>query len=66
MAANGSVGSGTDASNVRERLGALLREYYEPSKHSALPHRLVELVEELARRLEEQKRSPPPTETTLA
>ncbi len=65
MVANGSVGSGNNASNIRARLGTLLREYYAPLKHSALPDRLVELVEALAKRLDEQKRSPPPTETPL-
>jgi hypothetical protein len=65
MLANGLMGSGTEASNIRARLGALLREYYEPLQHGALPDRISELVGALARRLEEQKRSPPPTETPL-
>ena len=65
MLANGSVGSGTEASNIRARLGALLREYYEPLRHGALPDRISELVEALTRRIEEQKRSSPPTETPL-
>jgi hypothetical protein len=65
MLENSSVGSGTEASNIRARLGALLRDYYEPLKHSALPDRISELVEALARRIEEQKRPPPPAETPL-
>ena len=65
MLANSSVGSGTNASNIRARLGALLREYYEPLKGSALPDRLVELTEALAKRIEEQKRPLTPTETPL-
>jgi len=65
MAAKDSVGSGRNASNIRAQLGALLVEYYGSSQRDSIPERLAELAEALARRIEEQKRSSPPTETSF-
>jgi hypothetical protein len=63
MAAKGSRAT---SSGVRTYLGALLKEHYASSQqqHSSLHYRLVELAETLARRIEEQRQSRPPAETS--
>jgi hypothetical protein len=59
-------GSRTASSRVRMYLGAMLREHYASSlqQHSSLRYRLVELAEMLARRIEEQRQSHPPAESS--
>ena len=59
-------GTRTVSSRVRMYLGALLKEHYASSQQqpSSLDYKLVELAETLARRIEEQRQSRPPAETS--
>lgn len=44
--------------DIREQLGERLKAYYEWALHSPLPERLVELVEQLVRQVEEHTVDP--------